>query len=101
MGGKSILKVLFSLTYLSPLGESVVPATDFYEAKDKAEFLHGGCSELVRIQRRVSRKRYLNSKRIYEYECVSLHIPRKFHKTVKPFLKQDLNMDMSIKVPAS
>jgi hypothetical protein len=53
--------------------------------------------KLVRIQRRVSRKRYLNSKRVYEYERVSLHIPRKFHEIVKPFLKQDLNMDMSIK----
>ena len=28
-------------------------------------------------------------------------IPRKFHNKVKPFLKQDLNMDISIKVPAS
>ena len=97
MGGKSILKVLFTLTRLSPLGESVVPATDFYKAKDKAHFLHGGYPELVRIQRRVSRKRYLESKYVYEYERISLDIPRKFHKTVKPFLKQDLNMDMSIK----
>jgi len=52
---------------------------------------------LVRIQRRVSRKRYLGSKRIYEYERISLPIPRKFHNKVKPFLKQDLNIDMSIK----
>jgi hypothetical protein len=28
---------------------------------------------------------------------MSLDIPREFHKTVKPFLKQDLNMDLSIK----
>jgi hypothetical protein len=97
MGGKSILKVLFSLTHLSPLGESVVPATDFYKAKDKAQFLHGGCLELVRIQLRLSRKRYLGSKRIYEYERLSLDIPRKFHDKVKPFLKQDLNIDISIK----
>jgi len=52
---------------------------------------------LVRIQLRLSRKRYLGSKYVYEYERISLPIPRKFHKTVKPFLKQDLNMDMSIK----
>jgi len=101
MGGKSIWKVLFSLTHLSPLGESVVSAVDFYKVKDKAQFLYGGCPELVRIQRRVSRKRYLGSKYIYEYERISMPIPRKFHKTVKPFLKQDLNMDISIKVPAS
>jgi len=91
------LKVLFSLTHLSPLGESVVSAADFYKAKDKAQFLHGGCPELVRIQRRVSRKRYLGSKYIYEYERISLPIPRKFHNKVKPFLKQDLDIDINIK----
>ena len=89
---KSILKVLFSLTHLSPLGESVVSAVDFYEAKDKGQFLHGGCSELVRIQRRVSRKRYLNSKRVYEYERISLHIPKRFHEIVKPFLNEDMDL---------
>jgi len=62
MAGKSILKVLFTLTHLSPLGESVVSAADFYKVKDKAQFLHGDCTELVKIQRRVSRKRYLGSK---------------------------------------
>ena len=34
---------------------------------------------------------------MYEYERMSLDIPRKFHSKVKPFLKQDLNMDLSIK----
>jgi len=52
---------------------------------------------LVRVQRRVSRKRYLGSKYVYEYERLSLDIPRKFHNKVKPFLKQDLNMDLNIK----
>ena len=52
---------------------------------------------MVRIQQRLSRKRYLGSKYTYEYERLSLDIPCKFHKTVKPFLKQDLSMDMSIK----
>ena len=52
---------------------------------------------MVRIQRRVYRKRYLGSKQVYEYEPMSLDIPCEFHKTVKPFLKQDLNMDLSIK----
>jgi hypothetical protein len=28
---------------------------------------------------------------------MSLDIPRKFHKTVKPFLKQDLDMDLATK----
>jgi len=98
---KSIWKVLFSLTHLSPPGESVVPATDFYKVKDnykvkdKAQFLHGGCPELVRIQCRVSRKRYLNSKRIYEYERVSLYIPRKYHELIKPFLNQDFDVSVA------
>jgi len=52
---------------------------------------------LVRIQCRVSRKRYLGSKYVYEYERISLDIPHKFHNKIKPFLKQDLNMDISIK----
>jgi len=52
---------------------------------------------MVRIQCRVSRKRYLGSKRIYEYERISLNVPHKFHNKVKPFLKQDLDMDINIK----
>jgi hypothetical protein len=52
---------------------------------------------LVRIQCRLSRKRYLGSKYIYEYERLSLDIPRKFHNKVKPFLKQDLDMNLNIK----
>jgi len=50
---------------------------------------------LVRIQRRVSRKRYLNSKRVYEYERVSLHIPRRYHELIKPFLKQDFGVSVA------
>ena len=37
-------------------------------------------------------KRYLNSKRVYEYERVSLHIPRKYHELIKPFLNQDFDV---------
>jgi len=54
-------------------------------------------SKLVTIQRRVSRKRYLGSKYTYEYERLSLDIPRKLHNKFKPFLKQNLDMDVSIK----
>ena len=52
---------------------------------------------LVRIQRRLSRKRYLGGKYAYEYERLSLDIPRKFHKRVKPFLGQDLDVEVSTK----
>jgi len=52
---------------------------------------------LVRIQRRLSRKRYLGGKYAYEYERLSLDIPRKFHKKVKPFIRQDLEIEISVK----
>jgi len=52
---------------------------------------------MFKIQCRISRKRYLGSKYVYEYERMSLHIPRKFHKIVRPFLKQDLDMDVAAK----
>ena len=52
---------------------------------------------MVRIQRRVSRKRYFGSKNLYEYERLTLDIPREFHSKVKPFLKQDLEMDVRMK----
>jgi hypothetical protein len=52
---------------------------------------------MVRIQCRVSRRRYLAGKRVYEYERMSLHIPCRFHNKVKPFLKQDLDMQVTTK----
>jgi len=51
---------------------------------------------LVRIQRRVSHKRYLHSKRTYEYERLSLDIPRKFYEAIKPFLHRDLEMEINV-----
>jgi len=52
---------------------------------------------LVRIQRRLSRKRYLGGKYAYEYERLSLDIPRKFHKRVEPFIGHDLDIEISVK----
>jgi len=52
---------------------------------------------MVRIQCRISRKRYLRSKQVYKYERMSLHIPRRFHNKVKPFLKQDLDIEVTTK----
>ena len=52
---------------------------------------------MVKIQRRLSRKRYLGSKYVYEYERFSLDIPRKYHDKVKSFLGRDLEMDLSVK----
>ena len=50
----------------------------------------------VRLQMRLAKKRYLNSKRVYEYERISLHVPKKFHETVKPYLEQDLDIEVTI-----
>lgn len=58
--------------------------------------MEGLAFKLVRIQCRVSKKRYLKSKRVYTYERMSLHIPKEHHETVKPFLRQDL--DLSVKL---
>jgi hypothetical protein len=52
--------------------------------------------KLVRIQHRVSKKRYLNSKRTYEYGRMSLDIPKKFHEVLKPFLDKKLNIDVKL-----
>jgi hypothetical protein len=32
---------------------------------------------------------------VYEYERVSLHIPRKHHELIKPFLKQDFDVSVA------
>ena len=44
MAGKSILKALFTLTHLSPLGESVVSAASFYI---KLKTKHSFCMEAL------------------------------------------------------
>lgn len=43
---------------------------------------------------RLARKRYLKSKRVYEYERISLHIPKKLHGAIKPYLNQDLDLEV-------
>jgi hypothetical protein len=44
---------------------------------------------------RLARKRYLKNKRVYEYERVSLHIPKKFHDAIKPYLEEDLDLKVT------
>jgi hypothetical protein len=51
---------------------------------------------LVKIQTRISRKRYLNSKRTYEYGRMSLDIPKRFHEILRPFLDKDLRFDVRL-----
>lgn len=49
---------------------------------------------MVRIQRRVSKKHYLKTKRTYEYERMSLDIPKKFHEIMRPLVKQDFDLNV-------
>jgi len=53
-------------------------------------------TDLVRIQRRVSKKHYLKTKRTYEYERLSLDIPKKYHQTIVPLLKQDFDIEVKL-----
>jgi hypothetical protein len=53
-------------------------------------------TDLVRIQRRVSKKQYLKTKRTYEYERLSLDIPKKYHKVIEPLLKQDFDIEVKL-----
>ena len=50
---------------------------------------------MVRLQKRLARKRYLKSKQVYEYERISLHIPKEFHEAVRPYLKEDLDLKIT------
>jgi hypothetical protein len=50
---------------------------------------------MVRFQKRCARKRYLKSKQVYEYERISLHIPKEFHEAVRPYLKEDLDLKVT------
>lgn len=53
-------------------------------------------TDLVRIQRRVSKKHYLKTKRTYEFDRLSLDIPKKFHQTIAPLLKQDFDVEIKL-----
>jgi len=50
---------------------------------------------MVRLQKRLARKKYLKSKHLYEYERISLHIPKEFHEAVRPYLKEDLDLKVT------
>jgi hypothetical protein len=49
---------------------------------------------MVKIQRRTSKKPYLNSKHIYNYEREQVTIIKKYHSTSKPFRGQDLEEEV-------
>jgi hypothetical protein len=44
---------------------------------------------------RLARKRYLKSKRVYEYERISMHVPKKFHEAIKPYLDEDFDLKVT------
>jgi len=49
---------------------------------------------LMRIRRVKSRKRYLGGKKVYVCERLRVEIPSRFKRVVKPFLGQDLEMNV-------
>ena len=48
----------------------------------------------IRIQRKVSKKRYLHGKHTYTYERLYVPIPKRFHDKVKPFLNKNLKIEV-------
>jgi len=46
----------------------------------------------LRIYRRVSRKKYLHGKRVYEYERFYVPVPKRFQHLVKQFAFKDLRI---------
>ena len=89
-------KILFHFNPSLYLSKVSFHQPAFMKPKDKNIIFTWRPSGMVRIQSRISRKRYLHSKQTYKYERISLHIPRKFHNKVKPFLKQDLHINPCI-----
>ena len=51
---------------------------------------------MVRLQRRIAKKQYLNSKRVYVYERISLNIPKMHHRILASLLDRDF--DFSIRL---
>ena len=48
----------------------------------------------IRIQRKVSKRRYLHGKRTYTYERLYVPIPKEFHDLVEPFLNKNLKVEV-------
>jgi len=48
----------------------------------------------MKILRRKSKKRYMGNKHVYQYEHLSICIPAKHHKDIKPFLDKELDINV-------
>jgi len=46
----------------------------------------------LRIYRRVSKKKYLHGKRVYEYEMFYVPVPKRFQQIMKPFANHDVKV---------
>ncbi|MBT0160531.1 hypothetical protein G4O51_11175 [Candidatus Bathyarchaeota archaeon A05DMB-2] len=53
--------------------------------------------QTVKIYRRLSKKRYLEGKYMYEHLRIYVPIPSRFHKIIKPFLDQRLKIQITNK----
>ena len=56
-----------------------------------------GGNHTIKIYRRLSKKRYLKGKYMYEHLRIYVPIPSRFHKMIKPFLNQRLKIEISNK----
>ncbi|MFB0501437.1 MAG: hypothetical protein ACETVP_03115 [Candidatus Bathyarchaeia archaeon] len=48
----------------------------------------------IRIERKVSKRRYLDGKRTYTYERFYVPIPKQFHDKIEPFLNKNLKLEV-------
>ena len=50
--------------------------------------------KMVKIQRKLSKKRYLAGKYTYQYERYFIEIPKKYKDKIKPLLNQELKIEV-------
>jgi hypothetical protein len=56
-----------------------------------------GGDRTIKIYHRIAKKRYLKGKYMYKHLRIYVPIPGRFHKIIKPFLKQRLKIKVTAK----
>ena len=88
----------FSFTLLTPLSECLLHRSFyvlfFTRLLAKGEMVMEKGKVTIRIQRKVSKRRYLDGKRTYTYERFYVPIPKQFHDKIEPFLNKNLKVQV-------